>query len=142
MKKILVGVDATETAAAAARRASEIAVAFDAVLHVTSAFGKQEVEVVEAGSERFVVSTEQEAGSLADEIAGRLKAEFPSLKVVAAAHDGKPATALVDIAETEGIDLIVLGNRRVQGPGRILGSVATGVLAKAPCDVYVVHTHG
>jgi nucleotide-binding universal stress UspA family protein len=34
----------------------------------------------------------------------------------------------------------VLGNRRMQGAGRILGSVANSVAHHAPCDVYVVKT--
>ena len=37
-------------------------------------------------------------------------------------------------------ELIVVGNRRTQGIGRVLGSVAVSVAAHAPCDVYIVKT--
>jgi nucleotide-binding universal stress UspA family protein len=53
---------------------------------------------------------------------------------------GKPADALVEEAKRLGADLIVVGNRRVQGIGRVLGSVATDVAHHAPCDVYIVKT--
>ena len=44
------------------------------------------------------------------------------------------------VAKEIGADLIVVGNRRVQGIGRVLGSVATDVAHHAPCDVYIVKT--
>jgi nucleotide-binding universal stress UspA family protein len=46
----------------------------------------------------------------------------------------------VQVATDIGADLIVVGNRRVQGIGRLLGSVATDVAQHAPCDVYIVKT--
>ena len=58
---------------------------------------------------------------------------------VIAAH-GKPAEALVEEAKRRNAELIVVGNRRVQGIGRILGSVARSVAQHAPCDVYIVKT--
>ena len=38
--------------------------------------------------------------------------------------------------------MIVVGNRRVQGAGRILGSVAAHVTKNANCDVLVANTVG
>ena len=35
---------------------------------------------------------------------------------------------------------IVVGNRRVQGASRLLGSVAVSVLRSAPCDVLIAQT--
>ena len=52
----------------------------------------------------------------------------------------KPAVALVEEAERLEARVIVVGNRRSQGLGRVLGSVASGVVAHAPCDVYIVKT--
>lgn len=53
---------------------------------------------------------------------------------------GKPADVLVEEAERLGAALIVVGNRRVQGPTRVLGAIATSVAHRAPCDVYIVKT--
>jgi nucleotide-binding universal stress UspA family protein len=36
--------------------------------------------------------------------------------------------------------MIVVGNRRMQGIGRVLGSVANSVAHNAPCDVYIAKT--
>ena len=51
-----------------------------------------------------------------------------------------PASALCDEAERLDASIIVVGNKRVQGISRVLGSIAGGVAKMAPCDVYIVHT--
>ena len=38
-------------------------------------------------------------------------------------------------------DMIVVGNKRVQGAARILGSIASEVARKAQCDLHIVYTH-
>ena len=37
--------------------------------------------------------------------------------------------------------LIVVGNRRMRGIGRVLGSVANSVAHNATCDVYIANTY-
>ena len=37
--------------------------------------------------------------------------------------------------------MIVVGNRRMHGIGRVLGSVANSVAHNAPCDVYIANTY-
>ncbi|MDH3292846.1 MAG: universal stress protein [Acidimicrobiia bacterium] len=54
--------------------------------------------------------------------------------------EGKPADVLVREAERLDADVIVVGNRRVQGPGRFLGAIATSVAHHAPCDVSIAKT--
>lgn len=139
--KIVVGVDNTPTSAAAAERAAVLASALGADLHVVTAYGKQEVETVEIGHETFVLNSRDEATQLTQSLAARLHLAHPGLSVVTEALEGKPAQAVVDAAQAIGADLVVIGNKRVQGPSRVLGSIATTVLHKAHCDVYVVHTH-
>ena len=53
---------------------------------------------------------------------------------------GKPAEALIAEAERTNALMIVVGNRRMQGIGRLLGSVANSVAHNAPCDVYIAKT--
>lgn len=141
IKKILVGVDESETAARAALAAAELADAAQAELHVMSAYGKFEVERIDAGGEEILFSTESTGQSIAQEALRPLRRQFPSLKVTAHAHEGKPAAALVELAERLDADLIVVGNKRVQGMSRVLGSIARDVVTHAPCDVYIAHTH-
>jgi nucleotide-binding universal stress UspA family protein len=45
---------------------------------------------------------------------------------------------LVAEAKRLDADLIVVGNVRMQGPGRLLGSVGSGVAHHAPCNVLIV----
>ena len=62
------------------------------------------------------------------------------LTVSAHATSGRPAAALLQAAERFDAELIVVGNKNVQGASRILGSVAKEVAKRARCDLYVAHT--
>jgi nucleotide-binding universal stress UspA family protein len=139
--KIVTGVDGTEPAMQAARTAARLAQALDGELQVISAFGKVDTIEVHVEGHEFVLTPEQDAQRMAQEAAALLQEESPGLRVQAAAAEGKPADALADVAEELGADLIVVGNKRVQGIARVLGSIASEVARKAHCDVYVAHTH-
>ena len=77
----------------------------------------------------------------AQEVAEELRKSFPDLAITAKAVEGSPGSMLASQAESLQADLIVVGNKRVQGPTRILGSVARTVAAETTCDLYVVNTH-
>lgn len=75
-----------------------------------------------------------EAEPLLQETSGKLE----GMAVQARVLGGSPAATIVDVAETEDVDAIVLGSPH-RGPlGRtLIGSVAEGVLHGAPCAVLV-----
>src|SRR5919199_3222658 len=53
--------------------------------------------------------------------------------------DGEPAQALLDIADERDADLVVVGARQdVSLAERLLGTVATEVVRRAPCEVLIV----
>ena len=135
---IVVGIDGSETAAKAAQRAAEIAAALGATLHVVTAFESDETEVIEVGSDVWVLSSVDEASQTIDGVAAGLRVTAP--RITTSAVEGKPHDVLLAEAERLQARMIVVGNRRVQGLGRVLGSVATSVLHHAPCDVLVVKT--
>lgn len=154
MKKIIItGVDASETALKAARKAASLAVALDAELHVLSAFSvnlnkisssaratndpKRIGNAVKHLGDRYLA----EAEATARTAAGVLLKEFPDLSIETRAVEGAPGVALTREAKQVGADLIVVGNKRVQGATRLLGSIARTVASEAPCDLYVVQTH-
>ncbi|MEN9823602.1 MAG: hypothetical protein RLZ04_2028, partial [Actinomycetota bacterium] len=56
------------------------------------------------------------------------------------AIEGNPAKAIITVAERESAELIVVGNVRMQGIGRVLGSVGDDILRNAPCNVLIVKT--
>lgn len=55
---------------------------------------------------------------------------------------GEPGRAIAELAEAEGSDLVVVGNKGIAGPRRVLGSVPNTVSHTAGCDVLIVHTVG
>lgn len=110
-------------------------------MHLLSAYGSVEVERVNAHGKTVVIDHKRSADETAGQIAAELGKEFPELKISSRSAMGKPARALVDAADEMSADLIVVGNKRVQGVARVLGSVAAEVARHAPCDVYLAHTH-
>jgi nucleotide-binding universal stress UspA family protein len=135
---IVVGVDGSETALRAARTARDLAATLGATLHVVSAFDSDRTEVFGSGSDQWIVSDADDAEKVAKSVAQSIST--PDLKVTYASARGKPAEALVGEAERTGARMIVVGNRRMQGIGRVLGSVANSVAHNAPCDVYIAKT--
>ncbi|WP_101523432.1 universal stress protein [Nocardioides houyundeii] len=140
-KKIVIGVDGSQTAHLAALRAGELALSLGAELLVVCAFEGLEVERIRQGSEDLVISHEDDALNAATEEARKIQAVHQELVLRPLAAHGKPAAALVRVAHEQDAEVIVVGNKRVQGLARVLGSVARDVAAHAGCDVYVAHTH-
>ena len=135
---IVVGVDGSETALRAARTAKDLAATLGATLHVVTAFDSDRTEVFGSGSDQWIVSDAGEAEKVARSVAESLRT--PDLTVTHTAARGKPAEALINEAERSGARMIVVGNRRMRGIGRVLGSVANSVAHNAPCDVYIAKT--
>ncbi|NLC99004.1 MAG: universal stress protein [Actinomycetales bacterium] len=135
---IIVGVDGSQTANMAAQRAAELAVKTESKLVVMMAFDQADIERIEIGNDVWLISSHDEAEETAQSVARDLVATGAEIEVMA--MHGKPAESLVDEAKRRNASLIVVGNRRAQGIGRILGSVAASVTQHAPCDVYIVKT--
>lgn len=64
--------------------------------------------------------------------------EDPGLEVRAV--PGPPAEELCNLAESDGYDLVVVGNRGMTGARRFLGSVPDKVSRRAQTNVLIVHT--
>jgi nucleotide-binding universal stress UspA family protein len=137
-KVIVVGVDGSDSSRLAAQRAAELVVHLGGRLHVLTAVDKADVEECPDRPGASQVTSGEVAEAIAADVANELRAVVPG--VVSTVVQGRPATALVEEARRVEASLIVVGNRRVQGIGRVLGSVATSVAAHAPCDVYIVKT--
>jgi nucleotide-binding universal stress UspA family protein len=135
MDEIVVGVDRSETARRAAERAAQVSKETGRGLHLVASVPRT-AKNMRSGGESWhldsVTDAEQFLTALAQE-----------LGVPDATHGisfGDPATAMCDEAERLGAWVIVVGNKRVQGASRVLGSVAMDVARKAPCDLLIVHT--
>jgi len=154
MSKIIVtGVDGSDTALQAAKKAASYAIAFEAELHVLSAYAVNMTETIQSIRSRslpgeaasayksMVHDAAQEAERIAVSVAETLRNDFPNLTVLSRAVEGPPGAAISGESERVGADLIVVGNKRVQGPTRILGSVARAIAAETDCDLLIVNTH-
>jgi nucleotide-binding universal stress UspA family protein len=145
-RSIVVGTDGSDTAAEAVRRAGVLAQAFRADLHVVNAYRAPAMVLASTADPGVLPSVvleweaaaREDACRLLEDVAGALVGVGDSVTTHAVlAH---PATAILSVAEQVGADLIVVGNRGMKGPRRVLGSVPNHVSHHADCDVLVVDT--
>ena len=139
MGTIIVGVDGSQTARAAAATAAGLAAALGHRLVIVCGYGKLEDEYFEGAN--VTLSTQESAEAIGEQTIRFIRSENPELEVTAVSEGGKPADALFAAADRFAADLIVVGNKRVQGAARILGSVAADVARRTSCDLYVAHTN-
>ncbi|MEY8567161.1 universal stress protein [Corynebacterium sp.] len=151
-RRIVTGVDSSQTALNAAGKAAELAEGLGAELHVFSAYSISTADTLQSFKTKDLgLSTSvayqnltdgqaRAAAHVADAVAGVLREAHPGLTIVSSAQEGTPSEVLVRQARALSADMIVVGNKHVQGFSRILGSVARKVAAEATCDLYIVHT--
>jgi nucleotide-binding universal stress UspA family protein len=139
VNEIIVGVDGSETARMAAVAAAEMASNYNLPLHlVMSTTRNTTQEVRGGGSETWHVDSIGVAEDLLKALAGELKTTLPVTHAVVLKD---PASALCEEATRLEASVIVVGNKRVQGAARVLGSIAGDVAKRAPCNVFIIHTH-
>ena len=150
MQQIVVAYDGTEPAKRALERAADLAKAFDAKVIVTSVAwllhsgprAEQQFELHSPpGSE-----PEIQRDSLADHVAELADATAffaeRGIEAEPVAVSGDPASAIVNLAETRGADLVVVGTREAGLAERVVHhSVSQQVAKKVHCDLLIVHPH-
>ena len=68
----------------------------------------------------------------------KLKSEMGLSDATVSVELGSTKNKIVDIAKSDGIDLIIMGRHGRHGISRLLGSTANAVLHHAPCDVLAI----
>ena len=135
--RIIAGYDGSERALRAVEEAADLATALGATLHLVSAVDKKnEIREFGESSDKLFLSEVQ----IAEENLTILATKFSHLNVTFKAVPGTTAKVLVDEATNGDSDVILVGNRHVQGISRVLGSVAEDVAHKAPCAVLIAKT--
>jgi nucleotide-binding universal stress UspA family protein len=142
---ILVATDGSSTAQTAVEHAISLARAVDAKLAIVAAYEPSSREGASGAGEGAA-----EAGAgLGPHDAALLvlsravkDANAAGVEVVETfARQGDPADAIIDVAEEQSSDLIVVGNKGMTGARRfLLGSVPNKVSHHAPCSVLIVRT--
>jgi nucleotide-binding universal stress UspA family protein len=144
-KSIVVGTDGSETATQAVRQAVDLAKAIGAKLELVSAYEpvsdqrlREERTEVPDDLQWMVNPREDVDATLSD--AADL-AKQAGIDVETYARQGDPADAILDVAEEQNADLIIVGNKGMTGAKRfLLGSVPNKVSHHAPCSVLIIRT--
>jgi nucleotide-binding universal stress UspA family protein len=144
-KSIVVGTDGSDTATQAVRQAVDLARAVGAKLEIVSAYEPVPEQRLKA-EQRTAPEDLQWAINPREDVDATLES------VIALARDngvsadiyprrGDPADAILDVAEEQGADLIIVGNKGMTGAKRfLLGSVPNKVSHHAPCSVLIIRT--
>jgi nucleotide-binding universal stress UspA family protein len=141
MHEMVVGYDGTESSARAVVEAATLAKALHSQFHLVHVVDddalRQGMITSSALAKREVI-----AKTISDELlaSDEILLKLTENTVINRVLRGPAAVCLVDYAVSVNADVIVLGNRRVKGIARVLGSVSIDVLRHAPCSVYVVET--
>jgi nucleotide-binding universal stress UspA family protein len=149
-KAIVVGTDGSERASEAVHKAAELAgTQAGCVLHIVTVQKPLSPSAVAAGEmaaaapvaaerswEEEIKTELQETLNRAAETAKRVC----DTRIETHARFGSPAEVLCDLAGHLQADLIVVGNKGMQGGRRLLGSVPNTVSHHAPCSVLIVDT--
>lgn len=145
-RSILVGTDGSETAHSALVRAVELAAGLRARLAIVSAYepvsgprlrGEQVMAPKDA---QWAINPHDDVLALL--VRARVEAlDAGVASVETFARQGDAADAILDVAEEQSCDLIVVGNKGMTGAKRfLLGSVPNKVSHHAPCSVLIVRT--
>lgn len=133
---VVVGADASDTAAEAVRQAIELVKLTGGKLHVVSAYRPQHLSTT--GGEQGSIETGDIADSVLADHGSRARAA--GVQVETHAKSGAAAEAICEVATEVGADLIVVGNKGMIGMRRVLGSVPNSVAHNAPCSVLIAFT--
>src|SRR5688572_2358388 len=125
--RIVVGVAKTDSAKRAVDVAVDLAQRYEAELHLVMAFDR-------SGTALDSVPRKQAEGYLAS-----IRATAP-VPVHVHAIPGDPADTVLMVADEVGADLVVVGNRGMQGARRVLGSVPNTIAHGASCSVLIADT--
>jgi nucleotide-binding universal stress UspA family protein len=142
---IVVGTDGSDTAKEAVRQATELAGSVGAKVHLVSAY--EPVPEGRLRDERYRVPEDMQwMINPREDVNAVLKTSAEEIQnkgidVEGHAREGDPADAILDVAEEQKADLIVVGNKGMTGAKRfLLGSVPNKVSHHAPCSVMIIRT--
>jgi nucleotide-binding universal stress UspA family protein len=144
-RSIVVGTDGSDTATQAVRQAVDLAGLLGAKLELVSAY--EPVSEQRLAQERrqapedlqWVINPREDVDATLEAAAEVARAAGVEVSVYA--RQGDPADAILDVAEEQEADLIVVGNKGMTGAKRfLLGSVPNKVSHHAPCSVLIIRT--
>ena len=144
-RKILAGVDGSDTAYESLRNAADLAATQGAELLVLCVYRPADQRTVEHWKEEAPTDMYWRItdAAVADEVLAKAKliAAENGVEATTISEVGDPADTVVAVAQREGVDLIIVGNRGMTGAKRfVLGSVPNNISHHAPCDLLIIDT--
>jgi nucleotide-binding universal stress UspA family protein len=146
IESVLVGTDGSDSAGAAVDRAIEVARGLGARLQIVSAYepvpeGRlRQAAMAVPNDPAWTINPRGDVLALLE--SAERDAHAAGIEYVETfARVGDGADAILDVAEEQRSDLIVVGNKGMTGATRfLLGSVPNKVSHHAPCSVMIVRT--
>jgi nucleotide-binding universal stress UspA family protein len=144
-KSIVVGTDGSDTATQAVRQAVDLARAVGAKIELVSAY--EPVAAQRLSQERreapedlqWAINPREDVDATLEAAAELARAA--GVPVAVYPRQGDPADAILDVAEEQEADLVIVGNKGMTGAKRfLLGSVPNKVSHHAPCSVLIIRT--
>ena len=136
MEKILVPVDGSESSERALKKAIELAVALKAKLSFLYVANVNQLAVNSCLSAELLEAVNKAGEVILSHAEERVPNGVESERLL---ETGSPASAIIDVAEESGTDLIVMGSRGLGlVKGVLLGSVSQYVVENAKCAVMVI----
>ena len=144
-RSIVVGTDGSDTATQAVLQAVDLARSVGAKIELVSAYepvaGQRLREERRQAPEdlQWAINPREDVDATLEAAASI--AREASVPVSVYPRDGDPADAILDVAEEQNADLIIVGNKGMTGAKRfLLGSVPNKVSHHAPCSVLIIRT--
>ena len=138
---VVVGTDGSPRAARAVGEAVDLAKSEGARLHIVVAASERQIhlESVQSSARAEKVDLRRVAEQVAERAVR--EAEGKGVQADYSVRAGDPAEVLIEAAEAEQADAIVVGNKGMGSAKRFfLGSVPNKVSQQAPCSVVIVRT--
>jgi nucleotide-binding universal stress UspA family protein len=142
---MVVGTDGSDSAKEAVTKGVELARELGATLHLVRAYepvpqGRLLEEQQQGHKDAdWVVALREDVRATLEEAAKEITEA--GVDVDTHAREGDPADAILDLAEEQGAELIVVGNKGMSGAKRfLLGSVPNKISHHATCTVMIVPT--
>ncbi len=141
----MVGTDGSDTATAAVQHAIRLAKLAGGNLEIVGAYEPipqsrlREEKGEVPGDVQYALGPREDVNVTLEVAQGMAKQE--GLDARTYPREGDPADAILDVAEEENADLIIVGNKGMTGAKRfLLGSVPNKVSHHAPCSVMIIRT--
>jgi nucleotide-binding universal stress UspA family protein len=151
IERILVAIDGSEPSNRALDYAVELSAKWNAELTLLAVISKVMLPIFpDEGFGATPLAAAREFGqyqekmrnvyqNILSEAIEKIKIEHPTLDVKTILEEGRPSATIVDLAETDGFDLIVMGSRGIGGiTGWILGSTSRRVVDSCTKPILIV----